>query len=171
MPVEIDALQEWKVGDRMLDDMLRGMHPDDARSAGVAPRLAAAGTARLAQGHGHPRAGRRARHRGKSAPHAATRQAYDVDIDVGSGRRVTGTVRRCSATGLVAVTYSKLDGQAPAGVVDSPGGVDRSVSGPGVDGGVHRRGRSRPHPRAPARPAGDRRRPARPGRDVRRGPP
>ena len=31
MPVEIDALQEWKVGDRMLDDMLRGMKPEDAR--------------------------------------------------------------------------------------------------------------------------------------------
>ena len=33
MPVEIDALQEWKVGDRMLDDMLRGMTPESARAA------------------------------------------------------------------------------------------------------------------------------------------
>mgnify|MGYP001354702467 CR=1 FL=1 len=31
MPVEIDALQEWVVGDRMLQDMLRGHPPDQAR--------------------------------------------------------------------------------------------------------------------------------------------
>ena len=50
MPVEIDALQEWKVGDRMLDDMLRGMKPEDARAAEWRRGIAAAGTARLAQG-------------------------------------------------------------------------------------------------------------------------
>ncbi|ETB40031.1 exodeoxyribonuclease V subunit gamma, partial [Mycobacterium avium 11-0986] len=33
MPVDIDALQEWTVGDRMLRDMLRGMTPEDARQA------------------------------------------------------------------------------------------------------------------------------------------
>ena len=33
MPVDIDALEEWTVGDRMLTDMLRGMTPDDARQA------------------------------------------------------------------------------------------------------------------------------------------
>ena len=33
MPVEIDALQEWKVGDRMLDDMLRGMKPEERATA------------------------------------------------------------------------------------------------------------------------------------------
>ena len=31
MPVEIDQLETWGVGDRMLDDMLRGIHPDTAR--------------------------------------------------------------------------------------------------------------------------------------------
>ena len=33
MPVDIDALEEWTVGDRMLDDMLRGMAPEEARHA------------------------------------------------------------------------------------------------------------------------------------------
>ena len=33
MPVDINALEEWTVGDRMLDDMLRGMEPDEAREA------------------------------------------------------------------------------------------------------------------------------------------
>ena len=31
MPVEIDELESWGVGDRMLADMLRGIHPDMAR--------------------------------------------------------------------------------------------------------------------------------------------
>ncbi|MDF2585151.1 MAG: exodeoxyribonuclease subunit gamma, partial [Mycobacterium sp.] len=33
MPVEIDALQEWTVGDRMLGDIMRGMTPQDAQQA------------------------------------------------------------------------------------------------------------------------------------------
>ena len=33
MPVDIDALEEWTVGDRMLGDILRGMTPDEARQA------------------------------------------------------------------------------------------------------------------------------------------
>ena len=33
MPVDINALEEWTVGDRMLHDMLRGMTPDEARQA------------------------------------------------------------------------------------------------------------------------------------------
>ena len=110
MPVEIDALQEWKVGDRMLDDMQRGMHPRDAQQAewrrGSLPpgqlgwrkaqeiREQATGLAVAAH-----------RHRGRPP------QAYDVDIDLGDGRRVTGTVPRVHGDRLVAVTYSKLDGR------------------------------------------------------------
>ena len=48
---------------------------------------------------------RRMQHR-RSLP-----QAYDVDVDLGSGRRVTGTVPRVYGDRLVAVTYSKLDGR------------------------------------------------------------
>ena len=33
MPVEIDALETWGVGDRMLSDMLRSIHPDQALGA------------------------------------------------------------------------------------------------------------------------------------------
>jgi exodeoxyribonuclease V gamma subunit len=110
MPVEIDALQEWKIGDRMLDDMQRGMHPKDAQQAewrrgslppgqlgwrkAVEIRDQAAGLAIAAH-----------RHRGQPP------QAYDVDIDVGDGRRVTGTVPRVHGDRLVDVTYSKLDGR------------------------------------------------------------
>jgi exodeoxyribonuclease V gamma subunit len=110
MPVEIDALQEWVVGDRMLHDMLGGMDPEQARQAewrrGSLPpgrlgwrkaeglRDQAAELATAAQ-----------RHR-KVEP-----QAYDVDIDLGSGRRLTGTVSPVFGNRIVSVTYSKLDGR------------------------------------------------------------
>jgi exodeoxyribonuclease V gamma subunit len=110
MPVDINALEEWTVGDRMLSDMLRGMTPDDARQAewrrGTLPpgqlgwrkateiRDQAALLAKAAL-----------RYR------QATAEAYDVDIDLGSGRRLTGTVFPVFGDRLVSVTYSKLDGK------------------------------------------------------------
>jgi exodeoxyribonuclease V gamma subunit len=110
MPVDINNLEEWTVGDRMLGDILRGMTPDDARQAewrrGTLPpgqlgwrkateiRDQAALLAISAQQH-----------------RSADAQAYDVDIDLGSGRRLTGTVSPVYGERLVSVTYSKLDGR------------------------------------------------------------
>lgn len=110
MPVEIDKLQEWTVGDRMLADMLRGMSPADARQAewrrGTLPPghigWRAAGricelAARLAAEALHRRGGQR--------------RALDVDIDLGHSRRLTGTVAPVYSNQLVTVTYSNLDGK------------------------------------------------------------
>jgi exodeoxyribonuclease V gamma subunit len=110
MPVDINALEEWTVGDRMLGDILRGMTPDDARQAewrrGTLPpgqlgwrkateiRDQAALLAAAARQH-----------------RRADARAYDVDIDLGSGRRLTGTVSPVYGDRLVSVTYSKLDGK------------------------------------------------------------
>ncbi|CPR11848.1 exodeoxyribonuclease V subunit RecC [Mycobacterium bohemicum DSM 44277] len=110
MPVEIDSLQEWTVGDRMLRDMLRGMHPDTAANAewrrGTLPpgrlgmrkaveiRDQAAGLARAALRHRRGDAG-----------------TYDVDVDLGAGRRLTGTVTPVFGERTVSVTYSKLGGR------------------------------------------------------------
>ena len=110
MPVEVDALQEWKVGDRMLDDMQRGMHPQDAQQAewrrGSLPP-GQLGWRKSAEIREQATALALAAHQHRSvAP-----QAYDVDIDVGSERRVTGTVPRVYGDRLVTVTYSKLDGR------------------------------------------------------------
>lgn len=110
MPVDIDALEEWTVGDRMLSDMVRGMTPDDARQAewrrGTLPpgqlgwrrateirdqaQQLAAAAARLRQPVSH---------------------AHDVDIDLGAGRRLTGTVSPVFGDRLVSVTYSRLSGK------------------------------------------------------------
>jgi exodeoxyribonuclease V gamma subunit len=110
MPVEIDALQEWKVGDRMLDDMLRGMKPDDARGAewrrgALPPGKLGWRTATDICVTVDALASAAKRHQTEE-PHA-----YDVDIEVGQRRRVTGTVPRLYGDRLVAVTYSKLDGR------------------------------------------------------------
>ena len=110
MPVEIDALQEWKVGDRMLDDMQRGMHPKDAQQAewrrGSLPP-GQLGWRKATEIRDQAAALAVAAHQHRSLPP----RAYDVDIDVGNGRRVTGTVPRVYGDRLVTVTYSKLDGR------------------------------------------------------------
>jgi exodeoxyribonuclease V gamma subunit len=108
--VDVDALEQWAVGDRMLNDMLRGLTPEEARQAewrrGTLPpgqlgwrkagelREQSALLAATALGYRHPDA-----------------DAYDVDVDLGSGRRLTGTVSPVFGDRLVSVTYSKLGGK------------------------------------------------------------
>jgi exodeoxyribonuclease V gamma subunit len=109
MPVDINALEEWTVGDRMLEDMLHDMEPAEARDAewrrGTLPpgwlgwRKAneiceqATLLAQTARGY-----------RTENA------DAVDIDIDLG-GRRLTGTVSPVFGDRLVAVRYSKTDGR------------------------------------------------------------
>ena len=110
IPVDINALEEWTVGDRMLSDILRGMSPDDARQAewrrGTLPpgqlgwRKATEIRDQAAQ-----LASAALQHRRADA------RVYDVDIDLGSGRRLTGTISPVYGERLVSVTYSKLDGK------------------------------------------------------------
>jgi exodeoxyribonuclease V gamma subunit len=110
MPVDIDALQEWTVGDRMLGDIMRGMTPQDAQQAewrrGTLPpgKLGWRRAVDL-RDQAALLAAEALRHRRTDG------QAFDVDIDLGAGRRLTGTVNSVFADRLVAVTYSKLGGQ------------------------------------------------------------
>jgi exodeoxyribonuclease V gamma subunit len=110
MPVDINALEEWTVGDRMLRDMLDGMHPDQARNAEWRR-----GT--LPPGRLGWRKATEIRDQAALLAEAARQyrrvepDAVDVDIDLGSGRRLTGTVSPVFGDRLVAVTYSKLDGR------------------------------------------------------------
>ncbi|BCI91196.1 hypothetical protein NIIDMKKI_64020 [Mycobacterium kansasii] len=115
MPVEIDALQAWTVGDRILHDILRGMHPDAAANAewrrGTLPpgRIGVRKTKEILDC-----ACQLAR---AALPHmAADGDAYDIDIDLGTGRRLSGTVTPVYGEHLVSVTYSKL---APKHVLTS----------------------------------------------------
>jgi exodeoxyribonuclease V gamma subunit len=110
MPVDINALEEWTVGDRMLGDMLRGMTPDDARQAEwrrgtLPPGQLGWRKATEIKEQAALLAAAAMRHRTDEP------QAYDVDIDLGAGRRLTGTVAPVFGDRLVSVTYSRLDGK------------------------------------------------------------
>ena len=110
IPVEIDALGEWTVGQRMLDDLLRGMSPERALTAEWCR-----GT--LPPGQLGWRKARDIRDQAALLAEEAfplrsePARAIDVDIDLGDGRRLTGTVAPVFGTRLVSVTYSKLDGK------------------------------------------------------------
>lgn len=107
MPVEIDPLVEWAVGDRMLVAMLSGVDPDTAIGAewrrGTVP-----------PGQLGWRAAKKIRARAQQLADAAhdhrqaTATTYDIDLDLGQGRRLTGTVTPVFDTATVSVTYSKL---------------------------------------------------------------
>ena len=109
MPVDINALEEWTVGDRMLDDMLHDMEPAQARDAewrrGTLPpgRLGWRKATEICE-QASLLADAAKGYRGAMA------DAVDVDIDLG-GRRLTGTVSPVFGDRLVSVTYSKLDGR------------------------------------------------------------
>ncbi|HUH68678.1 MAG TPA: exodeoxyribonuclease V subunit gamma [Mycobacterium sp.] len=107
MPVEIDPLEEWMVGDRMLRDMLRGMHPDTAAHAEWRR-----GT--LPPGRLGVRKAKEIRDRARELARVALQhrtidgEAHDVDVDLGGGRRLAGTVTPVFGEHTVSVTYSKL---------------------------------------------------------------
>jgi exodeoxyribonuclease V gamma subunit len=110
MPVEIDPLEKWTVGDRMLRDMLAGTHPDTALQAEWRR-----GT--LPPGRLGWRTGMQLRDAARQlALRAITSRrgdpvAYDVDVDLGDGRRLTGTVPGVTGDRLVSVGFSRLDGK------------------------------------------------------------
>ena len=110
MPVQLDSLEAWTVGDRMLSDLLRGASPEWAREAewrrGTLPpgRLGWREATTISE-----RAAAVAALAGKfrdSAP-----ESEDIDIDLGGGRRLTGTVTDVYGDRVVSVTYSKISGK------------------------------------------------------------
>ncbi len=110
MPVQIDKLEEWGVGDRMLADMLRGIHPERAlglewRRGFLPPGQLGWRTAGQIRDQAMQLAVAVLTHR-QTPP-----RSYDVDVELGEGRRLTGTVGPVYADRLVAVGYSRLDGK------------------------------------------------------------
>jgi exodeoxyribonuclease V gamma subunit len=107
LPVEIDNLAQWAVGDRVLTDLLAGLDPDvvkqrEWRRGELPPgRLGWRMLGRLLERAGPLRdaaAGLRI-----SPP-----RAVDVAVDLGGGRRLVGTVPEVYGDRLVPVTYSRL---------------------------------------------------------------
>jgi exodeoxyribonuclease V gamma subunit len=108
IPVELDNLQQWSVGDRMLGDLLAGRTRDEALALEWRRGLLPPGQL------GWRRAQQIA---DEAAPVAELVDAFtagvrmravDLDVDLGSGRRLVGTVTDVYDTRVVRAGYSRL---------------------------------------------------------------
>ncbi len=110
MPVEVDNLQKWVVGDRMMTDIVAGMDPQQARQAEwrrglLPPGWLGCHTVNELRDQAMQLAAAAAQYR------VGDPQAYDVDVDLGGGRRLTGTVAQVFGDRTVSLTFSRLGGQ------------------------------------------------------------
>ncbi len=107
LPVEIDALEAWAVGDRVLREVVAGASPTEVMLAeqlrGALPPLKL-GEAKLGEIAGRAQqlldASQEAR---RAAP-----RSIDVTVDLGGGRRLTGVVPDVRGHRVVRVLYSSL---------------------------------------------------------------
>ncbi|MGA9746594.1 MAG: exodeoxyribonuclease V subunit gamma, partial [Nocardioides sp.] len=117
IPITLDGLSKWAFGDRMLRDILAGTSPYDAAHAerlrgGLPPgalgdrvlrevdtelRALVLGALRIREGQDRGDQGR-----------PPEQRTLDVSVDLGEGRRLTGTVGGVWGNRLVTVHYSRL---------------------------------------------------------------
>jgi exodeoxyribonuclease V gamma subunit len=108
LPVELDNLQEWAVGDRLLRDLLRGRTTEHALATewrrGVLPpgRLGWRLGQRLTQ------AASPVAEMVESVTQGQQPRSVDVDVDLGGGRRLRGTVTGLYGERIVIATFSRL---------------------------------------------------------------
>jgi exodeoxyribonuclease V gamma subunit len=107
IPVGLDALEKWGVGQRLLDDSLGGLDVDVAaqiewRRGAVPPGKLGWGKVKEAREQTRPIAEAAAECR------AEERTPVDVDVELDDGRRLVGTISPVYNTGLVSATFSKL---------------------------------------------------------------
>ncbi|MDF2822710.1 MAG: recC [Mycobacterium sp.] len=110
MPIELDGLQTWQVGEQMLADLRRGKDSRWVLNAEWRRGTLPPGQLgwRLAK---HIRDQTEVLARAEAPYRELTPQAVDVDIDLGEGRRLTGTVTPVYGTSVITTTYSRLDGR------------------------------------------------------------
>lgn len=108
--IELDGLTQWGIGDRVVHDLLSGITPEEVKQRewrrGVLPpgRLGWGQLSGIVE-QAIPLA--RQAHRLREWPGHAT----DIDLDLGNGRRLTGTVGSIYGSRLVPVSYSRLGAQ------------------------------------------------------------
>ncbi|HET6652642.1 MAG TPA: exodeoxyribonuclease V subunit gamma [Nocardioides sp.] len=113
IPITLDGLAKWQIGDRMLAGILSGRSPYDAAHAerlrGVLPP-GALGDNVLSEVEAElkPIALGALKLRGLDGLDRREQRSLDVDVDLGGGRRLTGTVTSVWGNRLVRVTYSRL---------------------------------------------------------------
>ncbi len=108
LPVSIDSLVEWGVGDRLLRDRLRGRDEESAlgmewRRGHLPPGRLGWREAQRIRDEAEP-VGRIA----AEVTGSTTVTSLDVDVDLGDGRRLVGTVTSVYGDHIVKPTYSRL---------------------------------------------------------------
>lgn len=110
IPVDLDNLEKWAIGDRLLQAVLTS---EDPATTGEAVMLAEQLRGSLPPfGLGYGALGAvvadcQALLQQSAALRSTPARSVDVDVDLGGGRRLTGTVPRVHGNQLVDVTYSR----------------------------------------------------------------
>lgn len=143
LPIELDGLAEWQVGDRMLRELFEGVPADTVLARewrrGVLPpgRLGWAKAQEILQKAG-PLASM-----AQTLTQGASASAHDVTIDLG-GRLLTGTVTDIFDRRVVKMTYSKLGPKPQLDAWLSLLALSASAPGRGWTSGALGRGRRNP---------------------------
>lgn len=106
IPIQLDGLAKWDVGDRLIRDVLSGAEPTAAMTAEQLRGLLPPGQLGVGVLEEVITAVRPLVTRGQSL-RSGTPRTLDVDIDLGD-RRLTGTVADVFGNNLVRVSYSSL---------------------------------------------------------------
>lgn len=107
LPIELDGLAKWELGERLLAARLTGADPAGLRAAewrrGTLPPFGFGAAVLDEVEHTVDRLARAAQ-----ADYAGPARAVDIAVDLGNGRRLTGTVPEVRGDTLVRTTFSRL---------------------------------------------------------------
>lgn len=107
LPIELDGLAKWELGERLLSARLTGADPSTQRAAewrrGTLPPFGFGGAVLDEVESTVDKLVRAAMPEYEGAP-----RAVDIAVDLGNGRRLTGTVPEVRGESLVRTTFSRL---------------------------------------------------------------
>ncbi|MEW1735996.1 exodeoxyribonuclease V subunit gamma [Nocardia beijingensis] len=107
LPIELDGLAKWELGERLLAARLTGADPAGLRAAewrrGTLPPFGFGAAVLDEVEHTVDRLVRAAQ-----ADYTGSARAVDIAVDLGDGRRLTGTVPEVRGDTLVRTTFSRL---------------------------------------------------------------
>jgi exodeoxyribonuclease V gamma subunit len=107
IPIDLDGLEKWGIGDRILRDLLAGRSPEATFTAellrGTVPpgKLGQGALKEVVESAG-------SLYVATTQVRSGTERSVDVDVDLGGGRRLTGTVTGVWDQRVVSLGYSRL---------------------------------------------------------------
>jgi exodeoxyribonuclease V gamma subunit len=109
LPIELDALEQWSIGQRVLDALLAGADAAQCRAAELARGLLPPGALGTKVVDAVlPAAGDVAALAARVVDGAGEARSVQVDVDLGAGRTLVGTVPDVFGPVLRAATYSRI---------------------------------------------------------------